>query len=278
MREIARECEEDPGARPDGAAHDPGQARGRGRRRAQPRPALEALAGARPERTRDRAPGPPGFRDILSPRSRYERRLPPQMPALRRGPAPLAQQHLRVHVLLLEEALEDGALRRGASSGSIPGPAWAAASSCFYLDRLPAVAEEYRTRAATAAARRTGPGAHQAVIAIGYLDGNRLVAGRDRGGALRRRAGRAAQQDQRLPGARRRHGHQRRLDAPEDRRGHRAHAPAARPRDVAGARRRGGRRRARQLRRDPRPVLLRVLRGPAGRAARDDARTSAPPS
>ena len=36
MREIARECEEDPEIVRDGAAHDAGQARGRGRRRAQP--------------------------------------------------------------------------------------------------------------------------------------------------------------------------------------------------------------------------------------------------
>ena len=98
----------------------------------------------------------------------------------------------------------------------------------FYLDRLPVRRGGVPVRAGRQARARGIPAPRSS------LDRDRLprrppaVALGDRGRALRGRAGRGAQQDQRLPGARRGHGDQRRVDPAEDRRGRRAHAPAPR--------------------------------------------------
>ena len=66
------------------------------------------------------------------------------MPALRGRPAPLAEQHVGLHALLLEEALEAGLFAWGAER-VYPWACMGCGVVLFYLDRLPAVAEEYRT-------------------------------------------------------------------------------------------------------------------------------------
>ena len=99
----------------------------------------------------------------------------------------------------------------------------------LYLDRLPAIAEEYRT----ARAGPDGGSRARSSPRRSSRDRDRLprrpapLARRHRGGAFRRRPRRAPQQDQRLPGPGRRHGDQRRLDAPEDGGGNRARCGSA---------------------------------------------------
>ena len=136
-------------------------------------------------------------------------------------------QHVRLHVLLLEEALEDGPLLVGRREGLSRGPAWAAASCCSTSTGCRPSRRSTGSARDSRAARRRVPGDRSS------LDRDRLprrqppVARGDRGRALRGRARRGAQQDQRVPGARRRHRHQRRLDPPEDRGRHRARSASA---------------------------------------------------
>src|SRR5690242_15829284 len=95
------------------------------------------------------------------------------MSPLRRRPPPLAEQHVRLHDLLLEEALEDGPLLLGRGKGLplglhgvrrralLPRPASVRRRGIPHRSERPPRARGVSRR-------------HQALIAIGYLDGHRL--------------------------------------------------------------------------------------------------------
>src|SRR6266545_7799056 len=95
------------------------------------------------------------------------------MPALRRRPTALPHEHLRLYVLLLEEAVEAGFLLVGRREGLPMG--------MHGLRRRPLLPRPaaggrrgvpLRAEPGTRAGRVSRD--HQALISIGYLDGNRL--------------------------------------------------------------------------------------------------------
>ena len=66
------------------------------------------------------------------------------------------RHHVRLHAVLLEEAVEDGRSSTAASRRVYPWACMGCGVVLLYLDRLPAVAEEYRTARAAPAASPDG--------------------------------------------------------------------------------------------------------------------------
>src|SRR5205823_1050211 len=103
----------------------------------------------------------------------HERRLPQEMPPLRRRSSAVAHEHLRLHLLLLEEALETRHVLLGGREGVPLG--------LHGLRRRPLLSgPPARGRRGVSLDARDGARPrrisrhHQALIGIGYLDGNRL--------------------------------------------------------------------------------------------------------